>query len=78
MDGTVVAGRYELRAELGRGGFGAVYRGYDRTLGRDVAVKMVSFDDLIQPEAAMQRFRQEARAVAAFNHPNIVTAHDFG
>jgi serine/threonine-protein kinase len=78
MDGTVVAGRYELRAELGRGGFGAVYRGYDRTLGRDVAVKMVSFDHLVQPEDAMHRFRQEARAVAAFNHPNIVTAHDFG
>jgi serine/threonine protein kinase len=78
MDGTVVAGRYELRAELGRGGFGAVFRGYDRTLGRDVAIKIVSFGHLAQPDAAMQRFRQEARAVAAFNHPNIVTAHDFG
>jgi eukaryotic-like serine/threonine-protein kinase len=78
MDGTVVAGRYELRAELGRGGFGAVFRGYDRTLGRDVAIKIVSFEHLEQPDAAMQRFRQEARAVAAFNHPNIVTAHDFG
>ena len=78
MDGTVVAGRYELRAELGRGGFGAVFRGYDRTLGRDVAIKIVSFDHLAQPDAAMQRFRQEARAVAAFNHPHIVTAHDFG
>jgi Protein kinase domain len=78
MDGTVVAGRYELRAELGRGGFGAVFRGYDRTLGRDVAVKIVSVEHLAQPDAAMQRFRQEARAVAAFNHPNIVTAHDFG
>jgi serine/threonine-protein kinase len=78
MDGTVVAGRYELRAELGRGGFGAVFRGYDRTLGRDVAIKIVSFEQLAQPDAAMQRFRQEARAVAAFNHPNIVTAHDFG
>jgi eukaryotic-like serine/threonine-protein kinase len=78
MDGTVVAGRYELRAELGRGGFGAVFRGYDRTLGRDVAIKIVSFEHLVQPDAAMARFRQEARAVAAFNHPNIVTAHDFG
>lgn len=78
MDGAVVAGRYELRAELGRGGFGAVFRGYDRTLGRDVAIKIVSFEHLVQPDAAMARFRQEARAVAAFNHPNIVTAHDFG
>jgi hypothetical protein len=78
MDGTVVAGRYELRSELGRGGFGAVFRGYDRTLGRDVAVKIVSFEHLVEPDAAMARFGQEARAVAAFNHPNIVTAHDFG
>src|SRR5215475_2831235 len=77
-DGTVIASRYELRDELGRGGFGAVWRAYDRTLSRDVAVKIVSFEQMTDPDGAMARFRQEARAVAAFNHPNIVTAHDFG
>src|SRR5262245_22939980 len=77
-DPAVIAGRYELRTELGHGGFGAVWRGYDRTLGRDVAVKIVSLDALPDTAAAMARFRQEARALAAFNHPNIVTAHDFG
>ncbi|HKE65787.1 MAG TPA: serine/threonine-protein kinase [Micromonosporaceae bacterium] len=75
---AVIAGRYELLTELGQGGFGAVWRAYDRTLGRDVAVKLVSFGSLADAEAAMARFRQEARAVAGFNHPNIVTAHDFG
>jgi serine/threonine protein kinase len=77
-DGGPIAGRYELRTELGRGGFGAVWRSFDRRLSRDVAIKIVSLERLVDPDAAMARFRQEARAVAGLNHPNIVTAHDFG
>src|SRR5215475_12484806 len=76
--GVLIGGRYELHTTLGRGGFGAVWRGFDRTLARDVAVKMVAFDRLADRDAATARFWREARAVAALNHPNIVTAHDFG
>src|ERR1700754_4717450 len=77
-DGARIGDRYQLRAELGRGGFGAVWRAFDERLNRDVAVKIVSFEHFAEADAAMRRFRQEARAVAGLNHPNIVTAHDFG
>src|SRR5215475_8788246 len=76
--GVLIGGRYELHTTLGRGGFGAVWRGFDRTLARDVAVKMVALDGLVDRDAATARFGREARAVASLNHPNIVTAHDFG
>lgn len=78
--GLLLGGRYELQASLGRGGFGTVWRSHDHRLGRDVAVKLISFD--VGPGAERlelaQRFEREAQAVAALNHPNIVTAHDFG
>jgi serine/threonine protein kinase len=78
--GLLLGGRYELRATLGRGGFGAVWRAYDRTLGREVAVKIIKFDEMGPLGAAdlRSRFIREAQAVAALNHPNVVTAHDFG
>ena len=78
--GVMIGGRYELRAPLGRGGFGAVWRGHDITLRRDVAVKVISFAQMTpyDRDAAMRRFWREAQSVAALNHPNVVTAHDFG
>ncbi|HKE63618.1 MAG TPA: protein kinase [Micromonosporaceae bacterium] len=78
--GTLLGGRYELLTSLGHGGFGTVWRAHDRTLGRDVAVKLITLDTA-RPgtrEEIAERFEREARAVAGLNHPNIVTAHDYG
>src|SRR5262249_50863797 len=68
-------GRYEIRGLLGRGGFGAVYRGYDRHLDRQVAIKV----PLLKPTKALEElFPQEARKLAQLKHPSIVTVHDVG
>ncbi len=70
-------GPYEIRALLGRGGMGEVYRVRDSRLGRDVAMKVLAPEVMQEPSFRM-RFEQEARAAAALNHPNIVTVHDVG
>ena len=64
-------GPYEILAPLGAGGMGEVYRARDTRLGRDVALKITSrvFRPRLRP---LRRFEQEARAVAALNHPNIL------
>src|SRR5579862_6829732 len=72
-----VIGRYRLTDKLGEGGMGVVYRAWDSTLGRNVAIKV------LRPEAGhhpdrVRRFSQEARAASALNHPNIITVHDVG
>lgn len=68
-------GPYEILAPIGAGGMGEVYRARDTRLCRDVALKIL-------PEEAdasrRARFEQEARAVAALNHPNIVAVYDVG
>ncbi len=76
---TEVAGRYEIRAELGRGMMGVVYRAYDRDLGRDVALKVVrpAVEDA-DAESYEKRFVNEARAAAGLSHPAIVVVHDVG
>ncbi|QDT08484.1 serine/threonine-protein kinase [Planctomycetes bacterium K23_9] len=70
--GELIADRYEIRDRLGQGGFGAVYSAFDRSLNRIVAIKqstgLRSF--------VAGRVRDEARAVASLNHPNIVQIHD--
>ncbi|MGI8424479.1 MAG: protein kinase domain-containing protein [Chloroflexota bacterium] len=68
-------GAYQLDALLGRGGMGEVYRARDTRLGREVAIKVLARDQVADPERK-RRFLQEARAVSALNHPNIVTLHD--
>ena len=72
----LVAGRYKIVEELGRGANGVVYRADDSVLGRHVALKelplQLSNDDFVVP-----RFRQEARVLAKLNHPNIVQVYDF-
>src|SRR6201997_305369 len=70
-------GPYEIQASLGAGGMGEVYRAKDTRLGRDVALKILpeSFGREID---RLRRFEQEARAVAALNHPNILAIHDIG
>jgi hypothetical protein len=70
-------GPYEVVAPLGRGGMGEVYRGRDTRLGRDVAIKVLAASASHDP-LALGRFRQEAQAASALNHPNIVTVYDVG
>jgi hypothetical protein len=70
-------GPYEIISLLGRGGMGEVYRAHDARLHRDVAVKVLAPALGADPDA-VARFEREARAVAALNHPNIVSLHDVG
>jgi len=70
-------GRHEIRARLGAGGMGEVYRAFDTRLQREVAIKILG-QGLRWRSGALQRFEQEARAASALNHPNIVTVHDIG
>lgn len=70
-------GPYEIRALLGIGGMGEVYRGRDTRLGRDVALKVIS-PALVEHQSSRQRFEREARAASALNHPAIVTVYDVG
>ena len=70
-------GKYELHSEIGRGGMGAVYKGYDPQLDRFVAVKVLA-PHLAWEQEFVERFLREARAVARLNHPSIVVIHDVG
>ena len=70
-------GPYEVVALIGAGGMGEVYRARDARLGRDVALKILSESFARDPER-LRRFEQEARAVAALNHPNILGLYDIG
>ncbi len=65
-------GPYEIRAAVGAGGMGEVYRAHDPRLGRDVALKILP-EAMAKDEEGLARFTREARAVAALNHPHIVT-----
>jgi Tol biopolymer transport system component len=70
-------GPYEILSPIGAGGMGEVYRARDTRLGRDVALKIIP-ESLAGEDNRLQRFEQEARAVAALNHPNILAIHDVG
>src|ERR1700729_984270 len=70
-------GPYEILAAIGAGGMGEVYRARDTRLNRDVALKTLP-EDLAHDPSRRRRFEQEARAVAALNHPNIVALYDVG
>ncbi|MDQ4038069.1 MAG: serine/threonine protein kinase, partial [Actinomycetota bacterium] len=75
----VVANRYRLHERLGSGGMGTVWRGEDVVLGRDVAVKEVTFPfgtSGAEREVLRERIRREARAAARLDHPGVVTLHD--
>lgn len=76
-EGEVVAGRYRVLHELGRGGMGIVYAAHDEQLGRDVALKVLAEFFHGDPVAVL-RFRREARALAAVKHPGVVAVYDVG
>ncbi|MEO3782445.1 protein kinase [Actinocorallia sp. B10E7] len=73
----VLAGRYALEEELGRGGMGVVYRATDLELGRDVAVKLLPEQFSKQP-GFLARFQREARVAAGLSHPHVAVVHDIG
>jgi tRNA A-37 threonylcarbamoyl transferase component Bud32 len=77
MIGTVLSGRYRLEAKLGSGGMSTVYLARDQTLDRAVAVK-VMHREMSEQADQLERFRQEARAVAKLSHPNVVSVIDAG
>ena len=68
-------GPYEIHSLLGAGGMGAVYRARDPRLDRDVAIKVLHETT---DRSRLQRFEQEARAVAALSHPNVLSIYDVG
>ena len=68
-------GRYEIQAELGRGGFGQVFRAFDPTVGRLVAIKTLTVGSDLD---LLKRFKNEAAAAGRLQHPNIVIIYDFG
>ena len=70
-------GPYEILSPLGAGGMGEVYRARDTRLERDVAIKVLPTSYSADPDR-LRRFEQEARAVAALNHPNILAIYDIG
>jgi hypothetical protein len=75
--GQTIEGKYKLMARLGEGGMSVVYRARRVHIGDEVAVKIL-LEKLASDDAALARFRREARAAAMVHHANVITIHDFG
>jgi serine/threonine-protein kinase len=75
--GTLLCNRFRLEEKIGSGGMSTVYRAFDETLERWVAIKLLHAD-MSQDDAQLERFRREARAVARLSHPHVVTVIDAG
>jgi eukaryotic-like serine/threonine-protein kinase len=77
MIGTRLNGRYRIEDRIGSGGMSTVYRAFDETLEREVAIKILH-GHISDDEAALERFRREARTVAQLSHPHVVMVIDAG
>jgi serine/threonine protein kinase len=75
--GTLIGERFRLEEKVGSGGMSSVYRAFDPTLERHVAIKLMH-RDISNDADQLERFRREARAVAQLSHPNVVTVIDAG
>ncbi len=69
--------KFEIQEELGRGGFGVVYKALDTVLGRTVAIKVLH-PNLVNDPSFLSRFSKEAQIAAQLDHPNLVPVYDFG
>ncbi|GER87296.1 hypothetical protein KDW_14580 [Dictyobacter vulcani] len=76
FEGTLIAGRYEIREHIATGGMASVFKTWDHRVERIVAIKVLRSLDK-NDLRAVERFRREARAAAALAHPNAVTIYDF-
>lgn len=78
LSGTILGqNEYDVLEILGKGGMATVYRGFQRSVSREVAIKVLA-PDLAEDERLLARFEREARIVAGLDHPHILTVHDFG
>src|SRR5882757_1608465 len=75
--GTVISDRYEINSEIGKGIFGTVFKGRHRQMDKNIAIKVL-FQQVENDDIGFKRFKQEAQAASALNHPNIVKIYDFG
>jgi eukaryotic-like serine/threonine-protein kinase len=75
--GTLLSNRFRLEEKIGSGGMSTVYKAFDETLERWVAIKVLHAD-MLQDDAQLERFRREARAAARLAHPHVVTVIDAG
>jgi serine/threonine protein kinase len=76
--GQVLGDRYEIKALLGQGGMGMVYRAFDRQLGETVALKTLRPDLVASDSTTLERFKQEIRLARRITHRNVVRTHDLG
>src|SRR6478752_6890560 len=76
----IMEDRYEIRGKIGQGGLGAVYRGYDMRMNREVAIKRISVgnDDPALQEESTRQLLNEAGSLASLQHPHVVTIYDVG
>ncbi len=75
---TIILNRFEITEKLGSGGMGAIYKAIDRTLQRDVVLKVLHSNEGSGNPKALIRFQNEAKALSRLNHPNIAKVYDFG
>jgi CheY-like chemotaxis protein len=76
--GDLLAGRYEIRGQLGRGGMGTVYQAHDRELREDVAIKVVRPDLVAAHPTLVERLKSEIKLTRKISHKNVVRAYDLG